>query len=464
MNERPKKRLASSCHCGIRSCGTTNSAAGWTPSRSSASARAHHPERFAQALLPRQQPRALDQHAREVLDLEGLEVPADPAVRQRSFAAGQAVVGGDLAQHPAHRLDVVGIQAGEVAGVGQLEVLEQVGDLLGLLVEGVRADRDLQQLADLPVLAQLLLARAAGVDPLAVRDCLLGADRQLVALAGDEAALAVSRRAEDRIEVVQIAEPLLRADRVVGDQLTLGVRDHRLDASDDGRVDGQDLVGGGELDRPPLARVVGEVGRRLAVEPLDVPQLLGLRERELREGREPDPQPVVADRDVVAGLQVTLARLTALGVLGVDGRPRDRVIGRRLPRVRGPQVVAALLAGVVDPSGVAGQPVTGDQRARRRIGVLAALVGLDEERDHARQLDAVEEVVALEHRVDAERLGRLGDLAVVAVATGDQHALAVALEHPEPEPERLQRAVDGLARLVGPVQTERRVQRNAREA
>jgi len=190
----------------------------------------HHAQRLAEALLPREQLVALDQGAGEVLELEVLVGPADAALGQRPVVARQAEVALDAAQHLAHRLDVLGIQRREVAGVGHIEVLEDVRDLLGLLVKRERPDGDLQQLA-LVAPATLLRDARAVVDDRDARVLFdLGLDRERVALASEVAALCVTGDAEDRVEVVQVAQPLLRLDRVVGHQRAARAGDDALNA------------------------------------------------------------------------------------------------------------------------------------------------------------------------------------------------------------------------------------------
>jgi len=99
------------------------------------------------------------------------------------------------------------------------------------------------------------------------------------------ALLGVVARAQDRVQIVQVAEALLRLDRVVGHELAARVTDDRLDARGELGADGDRPVALGGEDLLPLAGVVGEVADRLAVQAADRVKRAAAGERELRERR-----------------------------------------------------------------------------------------------------------------------------------------------------------------------------------
>jgi hypothetical protein len=164
--------------------------------------------------------------------------------------------------------------------------------------------------------------------------------------------------------------------------------------------------------------------------------------------------PLAAQLDVMA--LATGARGAAALVLTLHG-PKGLaqpvgLVGRPEARDR----VGAALARLDDGSGHVAQ--LGAQRAEGHHGPMVALRGRHEERQHARQVDAGEEVVAVHGRVHALGLGVVGDVAGVAVAPADQQPLAALVHESQREAQAQQRGVGALvARWVVPVQPERRI-------
>jgi len=82
----------------------------------------------------------------------------------------EAVAVGEAAQHGARILDLLGEAGSQVARIGQLEVLQQVGDIGGGLVEDVTVDLDAEHLRLVLVLADLDIAVSLVVRPFGVGD------------------------------------------------------------------------------------------------------------------------------------------------------------------------------------------------------------------------------------------------------------------------------------------------------
>jgi hypothetical protein len=193
---------------------------------------------LAQALLVTEHPGALDDQTGEVLQLK-----APPL---------KALALGDLAQQDAGTLDVVGVAGPEVAGVGDLEVLEQVGDVLGGLVEHLAADGQLEQLALAAVVAQLgAVLGLHGLLAALVVD--LGARAQRIALAGPEAALGVVAAADQAVDLGYEAQAHLGAHRIQGGGLAHRVGDGALDGRREAGGQGQRAVLGGCRQGAPVA-------------------------------------------------------------------------------------------------------------------------------------------------------------------------------------------------------------------
>jgi hypothetical protein len=171
--------------------------------------------RLPQSLLPGQHAGALDDQPRQVLELERL--------------VAEAVLARDLLEDvpgPRHLTRPAGCK---IARLPDVEVLDQVGDRRGRLVECLRADRDLEQLALASEVAQLLLAGLGGDELLAMLALHPRPGLKRVALAHQEAALGVVLDAVEALQVGQEAEPHLRLDRVHRRRLARRLGHHPLD-------------------------------------------------------------------------------------------------------------------------------------------------------------------------------------------------------------------------------------------
>ena len=390
---------------------------------------------LAEALLVAEDAAPLHEQAREVVRLEGLEL---------EVGAEEAVVLLDIGEDATVPLDELGVAGGDAAGVGDVEVLEEVGRGLLALVEGVGAseaagvvvgaDGDAQQALGDGELAPL--GRAVLLSDDAVLDGLLGGGLglEVVPPSGLESAVGVVLGAEDPVQVGEPAQThvgLHGKERRPGPD---GVGDGGFRRGLQGRSEGDDALVVEVLQVAVGPGVLAEVRDVLVVEML---HLLGL-------GALGEHEPGVGSgegRDLAPPQGHVVATARGVPLAGLGPRPPMRLLGD------GAEVAGKLGGrdgrddGGGGPAGRAqiveeAREVARSRAKAQRSGSVtgtgrgaAAGLGVDEEGDGDGEGDAGEDgAFEVDDGVDALGLGQGHDLAGEPVGAEDDRALAQGLE------------------------------------